>query len=266
MSNWLRFRITLQTTKDYWKMTFVLTLLFMGVGTMYTGMYPAFKDTLIDMAEGFSKSMGFIPGIEDMASYIGFLNAELYQVFWILILSILIGFMSASLISKEIEAKTIDLFMSNPISRKQIVFEKYLGIVPSILIINFATMLTVYSMTFVINEKIDFNNLFMTHVASTPYFLAVAALGLLTSVIIDEKMKASILMIAIIVGMYIVESLSLMIPEYKYMGYISLTHYYNPYNILKFGKVDLVGVIVLITVIIECILVAMLYFDRRDLI
>jgi ABC-2 type transport system permease protein len=235
------------------------------MGAMYVGMYPAFKDTLAGMVEGFSDTMGFIPGIEDMASYVGFLNVELYQIFWVLILAILIGFIAATLISKEIEAKTIDLLMSNPISRKHIVLERYLGIIPFILIIDFATMLTVYGMTSVINEEVNFANLFMTHIMSVPYFLAVAGVGLLISVIFDEKMKASIIMIAIIVGMYILESVSLMIPKYASIGYISLTHYYNPYDILKFGKVDSVGIIILITVTIECLLVAMLYFDRRDI-
>ena len=213
------------------------------------------------MMEQFS----FIPGAEDMASYIGFLNVELYQMFWILILGILIGFIAATLISKEIEAKTIDLLMSNPISRKQIVFEKYLGLIPLILIVNFATMLAVYGVTLAINEEINFGYLFMTHVVSIPYFLAVASIGLFVSVIIDEKIKASIIMIAIIVGMFVFRSISLMIPDYEALGAISLTHYYNPYDILKEGNVDAVGVIVLVVVIIECLLAAMFYFDRRNI-
>ena len=56
-----------------------------------------------------------------------------------------------------------------------------------------------------------------------------------------------------------------MIPDYEALGAISLTHYYNPYDILKEGNVDAVGVIVLVVVIIECLLAAMFYFDRRNI-
>ena len=261
-----RFKIAIQTIKDYSKITIILTLLFMAMAAMYAGMYPAFKDTLTEMVEGgMSENYNFLEGASDMATYVGFLNLELYQMFWILILGILIGFIAASIMSKEIEGKTIDLLMSNPLSRKQIVFEKYIGLIPMILIINFATMLTVMGVTIAINEELNFANLYITHVVSVPYLLAVAALGILISVIIDEKMKASIIMIAILIGMFIFESISLMIPDYENMGLISITHYYNPYDILKLGKVDAVGVIVLFAFISSCLIAAMIYFEHRDI-
>ena len=112
MSDWLSFRIAIQTMKDYWKITLILTLLFSGMAAMYAGMYPQFKEVMADMMEtGLGESFNFFRGAEDMASYVGFINLELYQIFWLLILAILIGFISASLVSKEVEAKTIDLLM-----------------------------------------------------------------------------------------------------------------------------------------------------------
>lgn len=265
MSDWFQFRIAFQTFKDHWKLTIVLTVLFMVMAAMYAGMYPAFKEMMADVAESFREGFNFVPGVEEVASYVGFLNIELYQIFWILILGILVGFIAASLMSKEIEAKTIDLFLSNPISRKQVVFEKYVGLIPMILLINFATMFVVYGITLAIDETINFGYLLMTHVVSIPYFLAVASIGLLISVIIDEKMKASIIMIALIMGMFIFRSISLMIPEYESLGLLSLTHYYNPADILLDGDVDVVGVIVLVAVLLECLFIAMLYFDHRDI-
>ena len=34
MSDWYSFKITIQTIKDYWKITLILTLLFMGMAVM----------------------------------------------------------------------------------------------------------------------------------------------------------------------------------------------------------------------------------------
>ncbi len=265
MKPWFRFRVTYQTIRDNWKITIILTILFMATGAMYCAIYPAYKDMMPDLADDFGETMAFIPGSEDMASYVGFMNIELYQIFWILILGILIGFISATLISKEIEGKTIDLFMSNPISRPQIVLEKYFGIIPLMLIINFTTMISIYGTTLAINEELNFSYLFLTHVVSIPYFLAIISVGLLVSVIIDEKIKASIIMIAIIVGMYILRSISLMIPDYKPLGYISLANYFKPYNILKAGKVDLLDISILLVVTIICLLLSILYFRYRDI-
>ena len=74
-----RFKIAFQTMKDYWKVSLILTLLFMGMAAMYAGMYPAFKDTLTEMVEGgLSENYTFLEGASDMATYVGFLNLELY--------------------------------------------------------------------------------------------------------------------------------------------------------------------------------------------
>ena len=262
----LRFKIAYQTIKDYFKITIIVTILFIGITSLYSAMFPAFKDMLTEMMEsGFAEGFSFLRGIEDMGSYVGFLNMELYQIFWIMILGIIFGFLSGAVIAKEIEGKTIDLLMSNPVSKKQIIFEKFIGFVPMVLLVNFGTMLAVFGITVGINEELNFGNVILTHIASIPYFLAIIAIGILVSVIINEKMKAGIIMVALIVGMFIFESLGNMIPDYEAMGIISITHYYNPYDTLKFGELDIVGMIVLSVVVIWSLIIAMIYFENKDI-
>jgi ABC-2 type transport system permease protein len=262
----LRFRIAFQTIKDNMRSTIILTFLFSVMAVMYTGIYPAFKDMMQDMMQSAAlEQFSFIPGYEDMASYVGFLNIEMYQIFYILILGIIIGFIAASIISKEIESKTIDLLMSNPVSRKQIVFEKFLGLIPMMLIINFVVMFTIIGMTVVIDEELNFWYLFLTHVISIFYFLAVIAIGVLISTVFNEKMKSSITMMAVIVGMFILDSVSQTVQDYKNLGLISLKHYYNPYDALKFGEIDFAGTIVLFVVTIQVLVIAMIYFEHKDI-
>lgn len=262
----LRFRITLQTVFDHWKSTVVLTLLFSGMAAMYTLMYPAFEDMMKDMQNsGSLEQFAFIPGYQDMGSYVGFLNIEMYQIFWVLILGIIIGFIAASMISKEIEGKTFDLLMSNPLSRKQIIVEKFLGLVPMVLIINLGALLTIIGSTIAIGENLNFYYLFLTHSVSVLYFLAIISLGLFISTIFDEKMKASIVTMAIVVGMFILDSIAQMIPDYDYIGYFSLKNYYKPFETLKFGKVYSTGVIVLIVFTAIVLAVTMIYFEHKDI-
>ena len=85
MMDWLSFKITYQMIKDNFKITLILTVLFMGMTAMYAGMYPQFKDVMADMMEsGLADSFNYFRGAEDMASYVGFINLELYQIFWLL--------------------------------------------------------------------------------------------------------------------------------------------------------------------------------------
>jgi ABC-2 type transport system permease protein len=227
MNDWLSFKISFQTIKDHFKITLILTLIFMGWAAMYCGMYPAFEDSLLEMQSSMGEDFWFFSGGQDMASFDGFLNLELYQIFWLLILAIIIAFVSASIVAKEIEQKTIDLFMSNPVSRKQLVFEKFLGLIPMTIIINIAVLISVAGTTILINESLNFSNLIILHLVSIVYFIAILSIGILVSVIINEKMRASIIMIALLVGMYIFQSLSLMSSNVEALGYISITHYFK---------------------------------------
>ncbi len=262
----LRFRLTIQTIKDYWRSTIILTFLFSGMAALYAGMYPAFEDMMIEMGQsGALDPFAFIPGYEDMASYVGFLNIEMYQIFWVFILGIILGFLAASTIAKEIESKTIDILMSNPVSRKQIIFEKFIGLIPMVLIINFIAMLTLILVTIGIGEELDFWHLTLTHIISLPYFFSIIAIGLLISTVFNEKMKASVVTMAIVVAMFIFDSIAEMIPDYEALGLISLKHYFKPYDALKLGEIDLVGNGVLLLVSFIAILVAMIYFEWKDI-
>lgn len=262
----LRLRLTLQTIKDYWRSTIILTLLFSGMAALYAGMYPAFEDMMVEMGEsGALDPFAFIPGYEDMASYVGFLNIEMYQIFWVLILGIIIGFLAASTIAREIESKTIDILLSNPVSRKQIIFEKFLGLLPMVLIINFTAMVTIMVITIGLGEELDFWHLTLTHLISLPYFFSIIAIGLFISTLFDEKMKASIVTMAIVVAMFIFDSIAEMIPDYEALGLISLKHYFKPYDALKLGEIDLVGNGVLLLVCLFALIAAIFYFDWKDI-
>lgn len=264
MGEFSRLRVAYETMKSKLRTMVIMSLVFMGLAAMYPAFYPSFKGSIEEMMKNMPE-MGFIRGFESMASYPGFLNAELYQIFWVLIGGILVGYISASLLSEEVESKTIDLLLSNPISRTRVVVEKFLGVIPLIIIVNFATMGSVYGMTIVMNQSLSFTHLFLTHLVSIPYFLAIASIGVLVSTIIDKKMKASILVMGLIVGMYIFESISLLVPDYEAIGFISLIHYFDPADILIHGHVSLGGVSLLILVTVGCLTAAVTHFDRRDI-
>jgi len=262
----LRLQLTVQTMKDNWRTTLILTLLFSGMAAMYSGMYPAFEEMMLDFNQsGALDQFAFIPGYQDMATYVGFLNIEMYQIFWVLILGIIIGFIAASTIAKEIESKTIDILMSNPVSRTQIIIEKFLGLFPMVLVINFCAMLVIMGTTLVIGEDLNFYYLFLTHLISIPYLLSIIGIGLFISTIFDEKMKASITTMAIVVAMFIFDSIAELTKDFEFLGYFSLKNYFNPYQALKFGEIDGTGTGVLILVVIISLIASIWYFNYKDI-
>jgi len=268
MNSILSFKIAIQTFKDNLRTTLIVTGLYAIMAVVYAGMFPSFKEVLVQLAETggldpFSSFFG--PAAMDMSTYVGFLYLEMYQIFIILILAIIIGFIAASMISKEIEQKTIDLFMSNPVSRKQIIFEKFIGLVPMVLIVNFVTMLAIMATTSAIGEILDFYHLFLTHLILVPYLLSILSIGILVSTIYDEKMRCAITMIGFVVAMYIYQTIGQMVSSFEFIKYFSLTYYTNAYSILKFGKIDIDGVIILSAFAIIVLIVSMIYFEHKDI-
>ena len=261
----LHFRITWQTIKDYWRTSLILTLFVIALAAMYAGMFPSMKDTLPSLINTFKDNpMMAVFDVEQMNSYIGFLNVEFYDVFWVLVFGIMIGFITASQISKEIESKTIDLLMSNPVSRKQIVFEKFVGLIPLIIMINLAAIFTIWGTSVLINEDINLWYLSLTHVVSIIYFMAIASVGLFVSVIINEKMKASIVMILFVFLSYFINMIGKMLNNDS-IRIFSLKKYYETIDILKYGNLDIQGIVILCVFTILIMITSLIYFEHKDI-
>ena len=85
MNDLFRFKIAIQTIKNQWKTTIIITLLFMAMAVMYSGMFPSFEGSIVDMMDSdFYESFNFFPHADQMHTYVGFLTLELYTVFWLL--------------------------------------------------------------------------------------------------------------------------------------------------------------------------------------
>ena len=65
--------------------------------------------------------------------------------------------------------------------------------------------------------------------------------------------------------MFFLEYISHFTTDAKNIGMISLTHYYKPYDALKFGEVDINGVIVFSGVTIIALVISIIYFNRKDI-
>lgn len=254
--------ITWETVKEKFRLTAIMAFVFSGLASMYIIIFPYFKDSLEQFKD---MPVGFIRGYEELTSFAGFMNMELYQIFWVLILGVLVAYVAGSLISEELEAKTIDMLLSNPVSRTKVVLEKFFGLVPMILIVNFAVMGTVYGLAPIVGESIEFYNLLLTHLVSIPYFLSIVGIGVLVSTFIDKKMKASITAMGIVVAMYVIESLSLLAPEVEDMGLMSIAHYFDPSELLINGELDVLDPIILAIVTAVSLSIAVVHFEERDL-
>lgn len=260
-------KIAIQSVKNSWKGNVVLLLAFSGLVVMIISIYPGMKESIDMWADNLPEfaMTTFGRSTLEMSMVGGYLNIEFYQWGWVLILGVYFAFVSSSLISREIENKTIDMLLSNPVSRARVVLEKFLGLLPAIILMNVATPVVILGCLKYINEAIDMTYLFYTHFVSIFYLGAICALGVLLSVIFDETRRANVLAIGVVSGMYIMEILSLISEKYAALGKISVIHYYDPGEILVHHTIEITDVVILLIMTAMLLTAAVLYFEKRDI-
>lgn len=260
-------KIAIQSVKSSWKGTLILLLAFIGLVFMVVSIYPDMKESIDMWMDDLPESALYAFGRSglELSMVEGYLNMEFYQWGWVLILGVYFAFISSSLISREIENKTIDMLLSNPVSRARVVLEKFLGLVPAIILMNVAMPLAILGCLKYVNETIDVTYLFYTHFVSIFYLCAVCALGLLISVIFDETRRANTLAIGVISGMYIMEVLSIVSEKYSAIGKISIVHYYDPGEILVHHSIEATDVVILLLITAVLLAAAAIYFEKRDI-
>ncbi|MBS3761321.1 MAG: ABC transporter permease subunit, partial [Halodesulfurarchaeum sp.] len=102
-------------------------------------MFPSIEasgEAFTEYAQSMPESLQAAFAVESITTIGGFLAAEIYQFIWILMLGLYFTYLGGGLIADDIESGRIDLLLATPVSRVQIVVEKYLSLMVPILAIN----------------------------------------------------------------------------------------------------------------------------------
>lgn len=158
----------------------------------------------------------------------------------------------------------MDLLLSLPVSRSRVLGEKFLAIVVPIALLNAVVPVAVYGGVVAVGESIDAVDLAMVHLLSIPYLLSCAAIGLLLSTLVDRADVAQRAALAAVFVLFLIDSVSASAEDFKWIGGISPTAYYDPTAILVEGSHDLEGAAVLLATAAALVVLAAVRFRRAD--
>ncbi|PSQ45684.1 ABC transporter permease [Halobacteriales archaeon SW_6_65_15] len=194
----------------------------------------------------------------------GFLAVELYQFFWVLMLGIYLAYQAGGLIAGDVERGRMDVLLAAPVFRRRVVVEKFLSLVPGVVVVNLVVGLLVYGAVVVIGESISVADLAMAHLLSIPYLLACGAIGLLLSVLTDDSDVAKRGGLGVIFGLFLLESIGES-ADLGWLGAISPTRYYDPTAILVSGEYDWAGAAILLAGTAGLVALSAWWFSRKDI-
>lgn len=232
----------------------------------YVAMFPSLSSS-VDLdayVEAFPPALREAFGITTLNTIEGFIAVELYSFVWIILLGLYFAYAAADLVADDVERGRMDLLLSLPVRRWRVVTEKFLSLFVPLAVLNVVVPVVLYVSTVLIGDPIDVEALVVVHVLSVPYLLVTAAIGLLASVVFDRASIAQRVALALIFGLYLVDTL-VANTDYAWLGALAPMRYFDPNAILVEGTYDYTGAGLLLVAAVVLVVASDLWFARRDI-
>lgn len=202
----------------------------------------------------------------DYTSPEGFLGIEFFT--WApLVLAVFAVMYGAGMVGGEEERGTLDILLSTPVPRWQVIVEKSAAFVVALVIILAATGLAM-ALAVVITPDltIDTGRIFAAMLNVIPTVLLMAFLALFLSTVLRSRGQAGGIAAGIIVASYFINSFADMAQSgvLKALQKVSFYYYYSPFTVLSRG-VHWGNFALLLGISAGLFLLSLFFFERRDL-
>lgn len=264
----IEMKVFAKTLRDRSRGILILTIFFLvfslysvAVVSTASDEFRSAFDEMLDTPtfKAFAKSVSTLTTIE------GLLVVELYQWGIGLLLAGYVILFAASFVSGEIEKKTVDVLLANPVSRTRILLEKYGALITMVTVVNGALFTGVVAGLAYIGEETDMAWLVYTHILFMPFLLAVGSYSTFLSVVFDDPRRVMSVGIGILYGSFLLDSISLMSEKYASISKVTLFHYFDPGKNLVLHEVEWNHVMILCAVAVVFLVAAVMWFNRRDI-
>ena len=242
-----------------------LVVIFGLLSAMYFSMFPGIEEELDELMEGFPDFFFEIFGIEALDTIEGFIAAEVYSFFWVVLLAIYFAYIGAGMITADVRSRRMDLTLSNPVSRESVILQKVAAFWVPIVVLNVAVPIIVYVGAQVIGESIDPVALAMVHLLSIPYLLVCAAIGLAISSFAEHVRSARAGAITLVFVLWLIDGFSRLDEDLEWIGGFTPSRYYEETDILVHEEFAFVDAGILLVVFAVLLAIAVVVFTRRDI-
>ncbi len=172
------------------------------------------------------------------------------------------GFSSLSVEEREL---TADFLLSKPVKRQKIIISKFLAALTSLTIVNvfiwIASIISIY--LFKGDQEVSLNHVYILLSSVVLFQLFFLSLGMMVSVSIKKVSSVLSFSMAFALGLYIVNSFSLIFSS-DLLGVISPYSHFNPAYILLEGHYNpLYTIIALLIIVVSLVMSYFLYLRRN---
>lgn len=258
--------------RDKWKSFVIYTIATVGFLEMYIALFPAIQkqagqvnQLLKTMPPELFKAMNMDPSTLSFGNLQSYLSTEYMSFLWP-ILVIIFAVTVANYISvNEIDKGTIETLASLPAKRSRIFLERYAAGLMMLAALCVIGMLGAIPLAQLHSTSFVFENFLTATVGSFLFAWAVYSLAVLFSVVFSEKGKASMATGGILILMYVIFIISTLKDSLKNLQYASFFDYFSGSELLAKNTYPNYAVLALGGFAVVATLIALFWFNRRDL-
>ncbi len=245
--------------------TVILTAGFAFITAFYLSVFQDFAGDAEAIADAFPEFMFEFFGIEAIHTVEGFIAAEVYSFFWVILVAAYLAYVAGGTVAADIDTRRMDLLLANPVSRESVVLQKLAAFWVPLVGLNVAVPAIVYIGSVLIDEAMNPVAVIMVHLLSIPYLLVCVGIGLVCSVLLNHARSARAIAFGSVFLLWLVDGVSRLDPDLEWVGIVTPSRYYDPTAILVREEYAFVDALVLLVVSIVLVSVALVAFVRRDI-
>ena len=248
------------------------SLMFWGIGVAAVSLvtilfYPSVKEVpefskLFEETEALARV--FAGGFTDLASPEGYLNSQLYSLLVpILFLIFTIGQGSGAIAGEE-EKGTLDILLSNPTMRLQVLIQKFAAMVVATSVLAFVLWLSVVIGGAIVDMDLSLWRTAQVTLSGLLLGILFGALALMLGSAFGKRGLSTGIASAIAIGTYFIYALAPLVEGLEPVEKVFPFYYYIGADPLTNG-LDLVHAAVLIGLTAVLLVIALVTFERRDI-
>jgi ABC-2 type transport system permease protein len=261
--------VYLKSLRDMRRSILWWSLGLIAMTALMIAVYPTIRDNpdLNKLVENYPEALkAFIAfgGVLDYTSGAGYLGTELFSFMVPLLLSIAAIGAGARATAGEEEAGTIELLLSNPVSRQRIVIEKTAALVTEILLLALVLWISLLVGVEIVDMDVAAENLAAATAAAALLAFSFGAIAVLAGAVTGRRGAAIGIPAALGVAAYLVSSLASLVDSLELASKASPYYHYVASDPLRHGLgLDHVGFLLGVGFLAAGL--AALAFERRDL-
>ncbi|MDD3647514.1 MAG: ABC transporter permease subunit [Candidatus Dojkabacteria bacterium] len=193
-----------------------------------------------------------------------FLAAENFSMLWPIILIVFIISLAGSAIAGEVDDGTIEILLSQPVSRSETYLGKYLAGIFLVFIFVFLSIFSTIPFAWIHNIDFTLKTHLIMSILGMLFAFAIFSFAMMVSAISSGKGKVGAYTAGFVVAMYVLKLLSTFQESVQNLKYLSFFHYFDVNAALIESRISLVSIIVFCIFGIATSLVGLLIFQKRD--